>query len=323
MESKDLDTGPALPLQVYEPNRQLRLGWRIWPEMFDELYRARELLWRLAWRDVRARTKQSVFGIGVNVLSPLVLMGVFALLGRSRVINVGETSIPYPMFLYAGLLPWQMLAGGLTRATPSLVDAANLVGKIQFPRETLVLSGVAQALFDYLLSLPVLVVLLLLFGQSLELTVVFVPILLLFQLMLMSGLGFLLALAHTAVRDVGNALPLLIIVWMFATPIVYADTCERPNTVGDSVPSLENRASESEEAPASSRASAGSTFWHQRGLRFVNPMHALAVSYRDLMFRGSLSMPGPLAWSAFVCLAVWLFGWRVFHLVEPKIAERV
>ena len=115
MEASKLETNEGRPLQVYEPNRQIHLGWRVWPEMFGELYRARELLWRLAWRDVRARTKQSAFGIAVSVVSPLMLMGVFAYLNRQGAVEVGGTSVSYPLFLYAGLLPWQMLAGGLTR----------------------------------------------------------------------------------------------------------------------------------------------------------------------------------------------------------------
>ena len=323
MEASKLETNEGRPLQVYEPNRQIHLGWRVWPEMFDELYRARELLWRLAWRDVRARTKQSAFGIVVSVVSPLMLMGVFAYLNRHGAVQVGATSVSYPLFLYAGLLPWQMLAGGLTRATPSLVDAASLVGKIQFPRETLVLSGVAQAVFDYLLSLPVLVLLLVLFRQGLEPTVVFVPMVVLIQLAFLSGLSFLLALAHAALRDVGNALPMLLVVWMFVTPIIYADAAEQTTPIASTPARLAGATSKIEEGPLTQRDAARSASWVQRSLRVVNPMHALVVSYRDLMFRGRLTMPGALAWSAMASVAIWLFGWRVFHLVEPKIAERV
>jgi lipopolysaccharide transport system permease protein len=278
------------PVRVYEPHRQSRLGWRVWPEMLRELLQARELLWRLIWRDVLARYKQSVFGVGIALLGPLALMGVFAFLKRSDVLPLaGDENVPYALFVYVGLLPWQMIATGLTRSTASLVQAANLVGKVQFPRETLVLAASGQAVFDLLLGLPALIVLLIVFQWPLAWTLVFVPFVLLVEFMLISGLGLILALLNAALRDVGNALPIILVVWMFLTPVFYA-----PAQAGNSAL-----------------------------LNWINPASALVTAVRDLTLAGTLSQVGPFVLATLISIACWLGGWRLFHRLEPKIAERV
>ncbi|MFW6125180.1 MAG: ABC transporter permease, partial [Pirellulales bacterium] len=238
--------------------------------------------------------------------------------------------------------PWQMLAGGLSRATPSLVDAAGFIGKIRFPRETLVLSGLAQAAFDFLLSLPVLAGLLWYYGQPPQWTAAAAVLLVFLQLVLMSGLGYMLALLHAAVRDVGNAMPLVLVVWMFLTPVVYPAP-EEVAGAEQSLPASETRAAGQSGAAGVKKltdrraaladdaarpqergqAAPGAVGRAQWVLSVVNPMYPLVVGYRDLMLRGTLTMPGRLAWSAAVCIGVGLFGWRLFYLAGPKIAERV
>lgn len=293
-------TSTAPPLRVYEPHRQSHLGWRVWPEMVRELVQARELLWRIVWRDVLARYKQSVFGVAVGLLGPLALAGVFVFLKRSAVLPLaGNEDVPDALFVYVGLLPWQMLATGLTRSTASLVQAANLVGKVQFPRETLVLAAAGQAVFDLLLGLPALVVLLIVLQWPPAWTLVFVPLVLLVELMLVSGLGLILALLNAALRDVGNALPLVLVVWMFLTPVFYAPA---------------------EPGAAGFQGIAGAL---GSLLNWINPAAPLVSAVRDLTLTGELHQPGPLALATVVSFALWLGGWRLFHRLEPKIAERV
>lgn len=291
LEPAEIQTASAAPpVRVYEPHRQAHLGWRVWPEMVRELVQARELLWRLIWRDVLARYKQSVFGVAVGLLGPLALMGVFAFLKRTDVLPLaGDKHVPYALFVYVGLLVWQMIATGLTRSTASLVQAANLVGKVQFPRETLVLAASGQAVFDLLLGLPALVVLLIVFQWPPAWTTALLPLVLVVALLLISGLGLILALLNAALRDVGNALPLLLVVWMFLTPVFYAPAEDWPGSL----------------------------------LNWINPAAALVTAVRDLTLTGTLSQPGPLVLASVVGIALWLGGWRLFHRLEPKIAERV
>ena len=275
---------------LYVPHRQRELGWRVWVEMAAELFQARELLWRLIWRDVVARYKQSMLGIFSGMNTPLAMMMVFSYLHHSKVIaHTASTTIPYPLYAYFGLLIWQMTSTGLSRATSSLVIASNLVGKVQFPRETLVLSSLGVAVFDLCLGLPALGFLLVYYDHPLHWTVLVIPLVLIIQLILISGLGMILSVMNAAMRDIGHFLPAFLLFWMFLTPIVY----HPPET----------------------------PFW--RLLSWINPITALVTTTRDLALVGTIKWSIPIFTSSLISLLIGLTGWRVFHQLEPRIAERV
>jgi len=276
-------------LRVYVPDRQRGLGLRVWAEMARELWRARDLAWRLAWRDVVARYKQSVFGVLWAVFTPVAMMLTFAYLKRAQFFAIQDAEIPYPLFVYCGLVPWQLFATCLTKSTSSLVQATDLVKKINFPREVLVLAKVGEALFGFLMASLVLVGLFVYYGTWPAWTVVFYPLVLALLLMFAVGLGLMLSLLEGAVRDVGNALGIILLLWLLLTPVVYP-------------------------AP---------TGWPAVMLNWLNPLSPIIVSIRDLTFHGTLTMPRQLLVSALVCVLVTGVGWRMFHFVEPKIAERV
>ncbi len=276
-------------VRVYVPDRQRQLGLGVWKEMWVELIGARELIWRLAWRDIIAKYKQSVFGILWALFVPVALMLAFTFLKGAELVPIPDTEIPYPLFVFSGLLPWQLFATCLGGTTTSLTQASDLLRKANFPREVLVISKVGQAVFSFLVASIVLAGLFVYYGMAPAWTVVFYPLLLLLLATFAVGLGFGLSLLQSAVRDVGNAIGILIMVWMLLTPVVYPPSATRAGAI----------------------------------LSLANPMSPIITTSRDLLLHGTVTMPEQLAFAAVLCLLITLVGWRMFHLLEPKIAERI
>lgn len=137
--------------KIYQPNRNVTSSFSIWKEMFSELSQSKELIARLSMRDFSARYKQSVLGILWTFIMPLFTVGTFVYLNYSGVFNLGETSIPYPAYALLGVTLWQLFATGVTACTGSLAGAGNLIGKINFAKESLILSSLSQTIFDFLI----------------------------------------------------------------------------------------------------------------------------------------------------------------------------
>ncbi|HUY31714.1 MAG TPA: ABC transporter permease [Pirellulales bacterium] len=210
-----------LPLTVVGP----RAGWR--PLDLAELWRYRELLFFLAWRDVKVRYKQTLLGAAWAVLQPTLMMIVFTLvLGRLE--RTGTSDIAYPVLVYAGLLPWTFFANALANAGQSVVQAERLITKVYFPRLAVPLAAVVAAVVDFALAALVMAVLVAYYGGvTPSWTMVLLPAFALLILLAAVGVGTLLAALNVAYRDVRHALPFLIQLWLFATPSVYlpqADT---------------------------------------------------------------------------------------------------
>lgn len=277
----------AAIVRHYYPNRLRRMGLRVYAEMARELYGARGLLWRLICRDFLLRIKVSFLGLFWSVAQPLALMLIFVFLRRAGVVDVGTSTIPYALLAFAGIVHWNLFASMLTYSSNSLLGAANLVARVKFPREVLVLSACGRAVLDWLFALPVLAVLFLWFGVLPAWTVLLVPLVLLPLLLLGVGLGMLLAMLALPVRDVTHALPLIMTPLMFISPVLY-------------------------ELPT------GGAWRHVAAL---NPMNAFLQAIRDLLFTGSLSHPAEWAGWTLGALVIFALAWRLFCLMMPKVPE--
>ena len=186
-----------------------------------EIWRHRDLAFFLVWRDLKVRYKQTAFGAGWAILQPVLLMLVFsAFLGR--VAGISATGIPYPLFALSGLVPWTLFAQSLTGASNSLVNNQNLIAKVYFPRLLLPLSAVASFVIDFLIATAVLVVAMLIFGRVPPLTFVWVPLLGLYTVLVALAVGLWLAAINVRYRDVKYAIPFVIQVWLFASPVAYS-----------------------------------------------------------------------------------------------------
>jgi lipopolysaccharide transport system permease protein len=185
-----------------------------------ELWENRELLYFLAWRDIKVRYKQTVLGAAWAIIQPLFAMIIFSVfLGRLG--HLPSDGVPYPLFAYAGLLPWTYFANALGQSAGSLASSANLIRKVYFPRLTIPVATVLAGLLDFALALLVLAGMLIYYRVPPTANVVFLPVFVVLAVMAAAGVGLWLSALDVQFRDVRYVVPFLIQLWLFATPVVY------------------------------------------------------------------------------------------------------
>lgn len=185
-----------------------------------ELWRYRELIFFLTWRDIKVRYKQAVLGIAWAVLQPLLTVAVFSVI-FGNLLNTPSQGIPYPLFSLSALLPWQLFATALQRSSVSLVGNANLLTKIYFPRLAIPLSSVIAALVDFLVSFVVLLGVMAYYRYWPGWNMLWLPLLMLLALLTAMSVGLWLSALNVQYRDIQHMVPFIVQVWMYASPIVY------------------------------------------------------------------------------------------------------
>lgn len=185
-----------------------------------ELWLHRELLYFLVWRDIKIRYKQTLLGATWAIIQPLLAMVVFSLF-FGRLAGIPSDGVPYPLFSFAGLVPWTLFAFGLTQSTSSVVASQHLITKVYFPRLALPTAAVLSGVVDFALALSVLLGMMLTFGVFPTANAWWIPALTLLALVSALGVGFWLSALNVYYRDVRYALPFITQLWMFATPIAY------------------------------------------------------------------------------------------------------
>jgi lipopolysaccharide transport system permease protein len=188
-----------------------------------ELWAARELIYFLGWRDVKVRYKQTAFGAAWAVIQPLALMGVFALV-MSHFLKVSSQGFPYPIFAYTALLPWTLFSQSLAQSSQSLTSNAQLISKVYFPRIALPIAATAPFILDFLVGSVLLIAMMAAYGVSPSIGLALVPLFALLAVVTALGTGFLLSALNARYRDVQAAIPLLVQLWLFASPIAYPST---------------------------------------------------------------------------------------------------
>lgn len=219
-------TSPAVPAPVRSPGSAGPEWVRIQPTrgwvslQLGELWRFRDLLYFLTWRDLKVRYKQTALGVSWAVLQPLAMMVVFSLF-FGRLAKMPSDDIPYPLFSFSGLVPWTFFATALTNASNSLVGSANLIKKVYFPRLAIPTATVAAALVDFAIAFVMLLVMIPLYGRGYSTAALALPLFVLLAVMAALGAGLWLSALNVRYRDVKYVVPFLSQLWMFATPIAY------------------------------------------------------------------------------------------------------
>jgi lipopolysaccharide transport system permease protein len=184
------------------------------------VWQYRELLVFLVWRDVKVRYKQAVIGAGWAIFQPLISMLLFTLI-FSYLAKLPSDGVPYPLFAYAGLLPWNFIAQATSRSGTSLVGESHLISKVYFPRLIIPLAAAATPAVDLLFALVVVIPLMLWYGVTPGWPILFFPFFILIALLAALAVSLWFSALHVKFRDVGHIIPFFVQFWMFASPVVY------------------------------------------------------------------------------------------------------
>ena len=202
---------------IIEPPR----GWT--PINLKNLWQYRELLYFLTWREIKVRYKQTALGFAWAIIQPFCMMIVFTLF-FGNLAKIPSEGIPYPLFNYAALLPWTLFAEGMRRSSNSLVQEANLVKKVYFPRLIMPLAGVLSPVVDFAIAFSILIGMMFYYGYVPTVNIFFLPVFILLALMTSLGVGLWLSAINAKYRDVRYVIPFIIQLWLFASPVVYSSS---------------------------------------------------------------------------------------------------
>ena len=204
-----------MPEIIIEPSHgwlSLKLG---------EVWQYRELLYFLAWRDVKVRYKQAALGVAWAVIQPLITMVIFSVI-FGKLAKLPSDGIPYPIFSYTALVPWRLFSESLSRAGTSVVGSSQLVTKIYFPRLVIPISSVGACLVDSAISFVMLIGLMIFYGITPTWAVLTLPFFVLFAVVTALAVSLWLSALNVQYRDVQHAIPFLVQAWMYASPIAYS-----------------------------------------------------------------------------------------------------
>lgn len=280
--AQELTEAEAVPTTIVKPNRSwLSLKLR-------DLWQYRELLYFLTWRDVKVRYKQTAIGFLWAIIQPFLKMVVFSVIFGSLA-KIDSEGFPYPIFLYAGLLPWQFFASSVSRSGDSIVASANLIKKVYFPKVIIPISSVGACLVDFAISFTILIGLMFYYNIMPTFLSFMVLPLVLATIFTASGVGLLISALNVAYRDFRYVLPFFVQITMFLTPVIY---------------------------PA--RIIPGNWRW----LILLNPMAGLVDAYRSAIL-GKPFEWGNLGISLAMAAVIFLCGLMYFRETEKYFADIV
>ena len=204
----------ALPITIIRPSQ----GWV--PLNLRELWEYRELLYFLAWRDIKVRYKQTILGAAWAIIQPFFAMVVFSIF-FGQLAGIPSEGVPYPIFVYSALVPWMYFANALTQASTSLVGQESVITKVYFPRLLVPMASVVAGLPDLAIAFVVLVGMMLFYGIMPTIAILTLPFFILLATATALGVGIWLAALNVQYRDVRYVVPFMVQLWLFATPIAY------------------------------------------------------------------------------------------------------
>jgi len=258
--------------------------------MVRELVEARELVWRLFYRDVRAQYGQTFLGVLWPIIVPVFTVAVFTLIHRAGILTMRNIDVPYALYSLTGLAFWSIFSVSLTATSGCLVQAGPMIVKINFPKVALVVSSSLQSVVDFFIKSLLIVMLCSYYRMFPPLWHVVLAGLAVLPIYLLSlGLGFVLCLAAGISRDILSVLPLTLNALMIFTPVFYP-------------------------------GEQGSLLYR---LNVANPLNYLVNVPRDFLFQGRTAYCTEFAVAVLFSVSLLLFGWRLFYLAQPKIAERI
>jgi lipopolysaccharide transport system permease protein len=279
----------SLPVKVYTPESPLCHPGRFLREMFRDLRASRELAWRLFVRDTSAQYRQSMLGYVWAFLPPLVASLPFVFLNSQGIVSIGDTPIPYPAYAMIGMIIWQVFADALNAPLKTVAAAKSMLVKINLPREAILLSGLGQVIFSFLIRLVLLTLVFIWFEIVPPVTVLLFPIGVFALIVVGFTLGVLLTPLGLLYNDVQQTIPIATTFLMLLTPVVYP--------------------------PPQTGLAATVAQW--------NPLSPLIVVTRDWMTTGDGTQMVAFAFVTAVAFVLLFAGWIIYRLALPHIIARV
>lgn len=246
-----------------------------------------ELLFNLALREIKVKYKQSVLGILWVILQPLAMMVIFTVI-FSRFVKVPSDGIPYPIFSLAALLPWSFFASALSHAIPSISSNSSLVTKIYFPREVFPLACLLAALFDFLITSIIFIIMMIFYNIPMTINILYVIPLVMIQITFIFGVSLFASAVNVYYRDVKYIVPFAIQLWMYASPVIY------PVSI---IPK------------------------HLQALYMLNPMAPIIDGYRKTLLLGVAPDLFYLGIAAVVTAAIFIMSYGFFKKTEMSFAD--
>lgn len=283
-------------------SRQIRRGQPFYDLLGQaiQLLQYQELIRNLVIRDLKVRYKNSVLGVLWSLMNPLLMMIVFTVVFTVMAPVGSSASENFPVFVLCGLLPWNFFAASVIGSTASIVSSAALVKKVYFPREVLPLATVLAEMVNFMIALIVLFGMIFLFGVPLTVWIVYLPFVILIQLLFTLGISFFLAAINVFYRDTKQIIDVLMLAWFFMTPIFYPiDILPRSyDLFGFSL-----------------------DVW--RLVPILNPMASLIATYRVILYSGAPPALDFLARTTVTALVIFVAGWWFFNRCSWSFAEEL
>lgn len=255
--------------------------------ILDSYSRYKDLLVQLVLREIKGKYKQSILGYAWVLLVPLMNLVVLSIV-FSYLFRVPTGNVPYPMYLFVGLVPWTFLTTAIVLATQSLNSNASVITKIYLPREIFPISAVIAKLVDLLLTSLVLVAFLVFFQIAPHVTLLYLPLILLVQILLILGIAFFLSAINVFFHDIEHMLPVFLTIWMYLTPIIYS-----PELIPN----------------------------HLRPYFSLNPMTGIINAYRNTILYGAAPPWQSFSFSILISLVIFLFGYWFFKNRSKYFAD--
>lgn len=275
---------------IYRPESEMRRPLRLFRRMWRDLLSCRELAWQLMKRDISAQYRQSFLGIAWAIIPPIVAAAGFTFATNSKVLNIGETDLPYPAYVMFSTVLWQTFLEAVTLPMQNVVQAKMMLAKISFPREALILAAVGQVLFNFFWKLLLIIAMFLWFKMPITASAILAPVALLHLIVFGTAIGMLLSPMGALYTDFAKAVPLTFGALMFFTPVIY------PMPSGEGLFGL---------------------------IVKLNPITPLLVTTRELATSGVISDPVGFWVSSALAFGGLLLAWLVYKLAMPYAIERM
>lgn len=284
-----MNSSTNLPEVIYTPDSQLRKPGQLVRDMVADIGKSRELAWRLFVRNISAMYRQTMLGYVWAFLPPVVTTLTFVFLNSQRILNVGETDIPYPVYVMVGTLLWQVFVDALNSPLKLVASSKAMLIKINFPREALIMAGIYEVLFNFAIRLILLLGVMLWFKIAFPITIFIAPIGVLTLIMLGLMFGILLTPMGILYQDIEKGLMVIISMWFFLTPVVYPTPTSFPANL----------------------------------IAKLNPVSPLLITTREWLTSGNPEQLSGFIIVACISMVLIVMGWILYRIAMPHLIARI